>query len=173
MHLIRKTTDIAAIGCATVSVLTLAGCGSATDASPAPAASTASPGCELKADLVKLHGVAAGTSYWDVVVTNTGKAPCTLPAAPGLAVLGPDKKPLPVTVNRDPDAEPFPLAPGTSAAQAIGYGTDGNPPCDAETTYLRLTPPGVDLAFRGDARHCGNDALVTSTWIAGNHAAPQ
>lgn len=157
---------------AAISALTLSGCASTASTTSAQAA-TDPGGCTLKADLVKLPGVAAGTSYWDLVVTDTGKTSCTLPAQPGLAVLGPDHEELPVTVNTDPTAEPFLLAAGATAAQAIGYGSDGNPPCDTETAYLRVTPPGAELAFRGGAKHCGADVLVSSGWVAGNYAAPQ
>ncbi|NUP48038.1 MAG: DUF4232 domain-containing protein [Catenulispora sp.] len=157
---------------AAISALTLSGCASTAPAVPARAA-TGSGDCTLKADLGKLPGAAAGTSYWDLVVANTGTTSCTLPAQPGLAVLGPAHEQLPVTVNTDPTAEPFVLAAGATAAQVVGYGSDGNPPCDSETAYLRLTPPGTDLAFRAGAEHCAADVLTSSRWVAGNYAAPR
>ncbi|MFD0631851.1 DUF4232 domain-containing protein [Catenulispora yoronensis] len=132
-----------------------------------------SQSCDLAAQLVKLPGVASGTTYWDLVVTDQGSAACTLPAQPQLAVLGPEHQRIAVKLDADPTAKAFHLAAGASATEAIGYGTDANPPCAVETTYLRLTPPGVDLPFRSGAQHCGDDVLSTGAWVAGNYAPPQ
>ncbi|NUR62879.1 MAG: hypothetical protein HOV87_30135 [Catenulispora sp.] len=55
---------------------------------------------------------------------------------------------------------------------AFGYGSDYNPPCDAPTTYLRVTPPAVELPFR-DSKHCAQDGSALSGWVAGNYAPAQ
>lgn len=145
-----------------------------TTASTAPTtAATAAQTCsDLTAVTVKLNGVAAGTSYWDVVVTNLGQAACILPPEPQFAVLGPNKKQLPVKVSGDDSGQSFRLEAGASAAMVVGYGSDGNSPCDVEPAYLSITPPGLDLAFDSGAKHCANDALLSEDWVAGKHADP-
>jgi len=127
------------------------------------------PGLGVK--IVPLHGAAAGSTYADLVVDNQGKSACTLPAQPKLEYLDANHKLVRVRVSTDSTANPFTLASGTTAAMAIGYGSDGNPPCDVKIAYIRVTPPGDVVTFDGRT-HCAQDGAVESAWVAGSYAAP-
>ncbi|MBW8804466.1 MAG: DUF4232 domain-containing protein [Catenulisporales bacterium] len=136
---------------------------------PGSAPVCAAPGATARLD--ELPGAAAGSTFWDIVVTNHSTAACTLTAHPAVSVLDQDHQQLPFTVNPDPTAQAMTLAPGASAAAVLAYGSDGNPPCASKTSYLLVTPPGIELTFR-DSPHCEHDVAALSGWVAGEHAAP-
>lgn len=175
MHRICRTAaGVTAV--AAVSALTIAGCASkATDATTASAVSSgrdAAGSCTgVAARIVPLPGVASGNTFADLVMVNNGTTTCTLPGKPDLQYLGGDHKSVPVAVSADQSAPSHELAPGASAAMAIDYGSDGNPPCDVRIAYVRVTPPGEDLAFDG-ATHCAHDSVDEEGWVAGSYAAP-
>jgi hypothetical protein len=161
---------------AAVSALTLAGCASRPTNATATSAMAGGPdragSCAgVAAKIVPLPGAASGNTFADLVMVNHGTATCALPAKPELQYLGADHKPVPVAVGSDQSAPSHQLAPGASAAMAIDYGSDGNPPCDVKIAYVRVTPPGEDLAFDG-ATHCAHDSVDEEGWVVGSYAAP-
>ncbi|MBS2537075.1 DUF4232 domain-containing protein [Catenulispora sp. NF23] len=125
----------------------------------------------LVAKIVPLRGAAAGTTFSNLVIVNRGKTSCTLPGQPELDYLGADHLRIPVALSPDQRVPSYRLKPGAWAAMAIGYGTDGNPPCDTKIAYVRVTPPGVVLPFDGGT-HCANDGAYEENWSAGSYAAP-
>ena len=132
---------------------------------------TAGPCSGLDAQIVQLHGAASGTSFSDLVVVNRGQTTCTLPGQPKIEYLAPSHKTIPVRFSADPSLPSYRLAPGASAAMAIGYGTDGNQPCDDKIAYVRVTPPGTMVTVDGP-RHCAHDGFSEEAWVAGSYAAP-
>ena len=153
---------------------------SGSSAAPATSASTSpqdgsvngpGPCAGLDVKIVPLHGAASGTSFSDLVVVNRGKATCELPGQPEIEYLGADHKPIPVKFSADPSAQPYRLAVGAAAALVIGYGGDGVQPCDTKIAYVRVTPPGNDIAFDGRT-HCEHDGFYEEKWLAGSYAAP-
>lgn len=176
MHRICRTAGgLTAV--TTISALTIAGCASkATNATTASALSggrDAAGSCSaVAAKIVPLPGVASGNTFADLVMVNHGATTCTLPAKPELQYLGVDHKPMTVAISSDQSAQSHQLAPGASAAMAIDYGSDGNPPCDATIAYVRVTPPGEDIPFDG-ATHCAHDSVDEQGWVAGSYAAPR
>lgn len=148
------------------------GTASAGDTSSTAGAAGSSQCAGLDAKMVPLPGAASGNTYADLVVVNHGKTDCMLPAQPELEYLGANHKPLPVGFSSDPDLRtPYKLVPGASAAMVIGYGSGGNPPCDGEIAYVRVTPPGDDLPFEG-RMNCLHDRTNEEGWVAGTYAAP-
>ena len=125
----------------------------------------------LSASIVPLAGAASGTTFADLVVVNHGTKTCTLAAQPTLEYFDANHKHLPVTFSSDPSLKPFDLAPGAAATMAVGYGSDGNPPCDTTIASVRVTPPGADLPYAG-ALHCANDITYEQGWVAGIYVAP-
>ncbi|MFL6116620.1 MAG: DUF4232 domain-containing protein [Catenulispora sp.] len=144
---------------------------SATDSSAASGSgpACAAPGATARLD--QLPGAAAGSTFWDIVVTNHGTAACTLTAQPAVSVLDPSHQQLPIKVNTDSTAKAITVAPGASAVTVLAYGSDANPPCASKTSYLLVTPPGIELAFR-DSPHCEHDTVALSGWVPGEHGAP-
>lgn len=125
----------------------------------------------LTAEIVPLRGAAAGTTFADLVVVNHGKNTCTLPGQPTLQYLDGKHRPIAVAFGPDHSVPSHKLPPGASAAMAVGYGTDGNPPCDATIAYVRVTPPGTDVPYDG-ATHCADDTTYEGNWVTGSYAAP-
>lgn len=159
---------------AAISALTAADSGAgATTGSGTAAGSTDRPeSCAgLVARVVPLPGAAMGTRYWDLVVTNHGKTVCTLPASPGLAFAGADHRRQSVHVDTDPDARPYRLAAGASAAMVIRYGSDYDPPCHGPIASVRVTPPGTEQPF-DVAQNCEQGGASETPWVAGTYAAP-
>lgn len=145
---------------------------SVTGSSAAPGSPPVCAAPAVTARLDKLPGAAAGSTFWDIVATNHGPAACTLTARTAVTVLDSHHQQLPVTVNPDPAAKAMTLAPGASAAAVLAYASDDNPPCASKTSYLLVTPPGIELAFR-DLPHCEHDVAALAGWVAGEHAAPR
>lgn len=185
MHRSSRSAGVLA-ALAAVGALTVAGCGSPAEnvggagaALPTTTAPIGGAAANLKAScagltvqLVPLHGAASGTTFADLVVGNPGKTACQLPARPALQYLDAAHKPIPVENGTGGPAEkPYTLSPGASAAMVIGYSSDGNPPCDAKTAYVRVSPPGAVVTFDG-ATHCAHDTVVEGRWVAGTYAAP-
>jgi hypothetical protein len=98
---------------------------------------------------------AAGNRYAELVVTNTGSAPCTLYGYGGLQLIGPDDKPLPTTTRRDEPPKPtlVLLAPGGHAAKLLHWGvvpTGNEPPdkpCQPTPAKLSVIPPDETRPF--------------------------
>jgi hypothetical protein len=134
-------------------------------------AATKPESCTALAVKLVPHGVASGSTYWDLVVTNRGKADCILPASPQLGFTDPDHKPQTVKISADRAAKPFQLAIGATAAMIFRYGSDYNPPCYGQLAYLRVTPPGAELPLGGFA-NCANGSASVGTWVAGSHPVP-
>lgn len=119
-----------------------------------------------------LPGAASGHTYSDLIVTNHGTSTCTLPAQPKLEYLGADYKPLQVAFSPDPAAPAYRLAPNSSAALSISYGTDGNPPCSGKIAWVQVVSPGHDVPF-DHPMHCAHDSYFENHWTAGTYAPPQ
>jgi len=98
---------------------------------------------------------AAGNRYAELVVTNTGSAPCTLYGYGGLQLIGSDGKPLPTTALRDEQPKPslVTVAPGGHAAKLLHWGvvpTGSEPPdkpCQPNPAKLSIIPPDETQPF--------------------------
>lgn len=102
-----------------------------TSGSPSAPAGNGSKGCKTAHLSFKLRtgGAAAGSTYYNVVMTNTGKAACTSGGYGGVSFAkakgGPQVGPA---AKRDTSvkAKPFTLAPGASATEQVQVGDTGN-----------------------------------------------
>jgi hypothetical protein len=72
------------------------------------------------------------------------------------------------------------LAPGTSASEVLGYGSDGDPvpgqaSCGPEEDYFEVTLPGAAEGVEVPGWHrekCDSDDIVTSNLVSGASARP-
>nr|WP_240948141.1 DUF4232 domain-containing protein [Planosporangium mesophilum] len=91
-------------------------------------------------------GVAAGSVYLDLGLTNRASHPCRIYGFPGMALVDSSGKWLPTKVSRD-QAEPtlITLAPGQTAWATIHYAhvpaDDEAFPCQPAAVGLVVTPP--------------------------------
>jgi hypothetical protein len=122
--------------------------------------------------LERLPGVASGTTFFDLIVTNHGSHNCTLPAQPKLTFLGATHKPVQVTFSSDSGAPTFLLGPNLSAAMSVGYSSVSQPPCDAKIAWVQVTSPAHDVPFDGRT-HCQTDTYHENHWMPGTYAQPQ
>ncbi len=122
-----------------------------------PPSAAAAPRCSSAALSVSLGtggGVAAGTSYVDLVLTSTAGRSCTLEGWPGVSLVGDGNgTQLGAAAGRDPSSPPatVTLAPGGSAHARLGIANALNYPpatCDPVTADgLRVYPPGETHAL--------------------------
>src|SRR5215216_5981282 len=126
-----------------------------------PNSSGASPAGPARCSASVLRGAvqpkdsAAGNRYAELVVTNTGSAPCTLYGYGGLQLVSADGKPLPTTALRDEPPKPalVAVAPGGHAAKLLHWGvvpTGDEPadrPCQPTPAKLSVIPPDETQPF--------------------------
>ena len=122
--------------------------------------------------LERLPGVASGTTFFDLIVTNHSSRNCTLPAQPKLTFLGATYKPVQVTFSSNSAAPTFLLGPNLSAAMSVGYSSASQPPCDAKIAWVQVTSPAHDVPFDGRT-HCQTDTYHENHWMPGTYAQPQ
>jgi hypothetical protein len=178
-------------------ILGAAGCESTTTGgappagrtTPVPAASTATAATrsgtpapcradQLTVRLRPLPGAAAGTTFADVVLTDSSSAACTVAGSVGLTVLDAAHHPIPVAVsaNLDPRPDRITLPPGGSAAQTVAYGSDGVPPCTAVEAAYAITPPDTTTATTvpvGARGACPDDRITLSALVTGDYSPPR
>ncbi len=109
------------------------------------------PTAALTAALGSPNG-AAGTVYYDLVLTNKGSATCTLTGYPGVSfVTGSSGTQVGAAATRTPGtAAPVTLSPGQSAAAPLGIVVASNygPSCQITAVNgLRVYPPGQTAAL--------------------------
>jgi len=98
---------------------------------------------------------AAGNRYAELVVTNTGSAPCTLYGYGGLQLVDAAGQPLPTTALRDEPPKPslVTVKPGAHAAKLLHWGvvpTGNEPvdkPCQPTAAKLSIIPPDETQPF--------------------------
>jgi hypothetical protein len=98
---------------------------------------------------------AAGNRYAKLVVTNTGKAACTLYGYGGLALANASGADMPTKLTRTLDPKPalVTLQPGQKAAKNLHWGAvpDGSEsttgPCEPESAGLNVIPPDETQPF--------------------------
>jgi hypothetical protein len=98
---------------------------------------------------------AAGNRYAKLVVTNTGKAACTLYGYGGLALANAAGADMPTKLTRtlDPKSTLVTLQPGQKAAKNLHWGAvpDGTEstsgPCEPESAGLNVIPPDEKQPF--------------------------
>jgi hypothetical protein len=109
---------------------------------------------DLSASLAgSVGGGAAGTQYYDLILTNTSSRTCLLYAFPGVALLGTQGNLLGTAqrVNLDGTsaASQVSLAPGQSGYFALGVPNAGNFPagtCTSGVASLQIYPPDQTIA---------------------------
>jgi hypothetical protein len=97
----------------------------------------------------------AGNRYAKLVVTNTGKATCTLYGYGGLALTNASGAAMPTKLTRtlDPKAVLVTLQPGQKASKNLHWGAvaDGTEstsgPCEPESTGITVIPPDETESF--------------------------
>jgi hypothetical protein len=107
---------------------------------------------------VRVGDSAAGNRYATLVVTNTGRVPCTLYGYGGLQLVAANGTELPTSTGRDeaPGPSLVRLAPGATAAKKLHWGvvpTGNEPvvgPCQPEPRTLRIIPPDETQPFAVD-----------------------
>ncbi|TCO58208.1 DUF4232 domain-containing protein [Actinocrispum wychmicini] len=108
----------------------------------------------LKGD-VQNGDAAAGNRYAKLVVTNTGKAACTLYGYGGLALANATGTDMPTKLTRTLDPKPtlVTLQPGQKATKNLHWGAvpDGTEstsgPCEPESAGLNVIPPDETQPF--------------------------
>lgn len=98
---------------------------------------------------------AAGNRYAELLVTNTGTAPCTLRGYGGLGLVDPAGAALPSKTARDEKPGPslVTVAPGRTAGKLLHWGvvpTGDEPadrPCQPTAAQLTVIPPDETQAF--------------------------
>lgn len=153
---------------------------SATTPAAAPAAADCTIG-DLTVAYNPLHGVAAGTSFADLVVTNATSTACDLDGWLSIQYTDSAQEVIAVSITPPQTTDgQIPLAPGGSAAELVSYGSDGNPPpgqqtCTPVETDVQVSVAGqtgyvtVAIPTRG---HCPNDGAMLDTPIPGTTATP-
>jgi hypothetical protein len=121
---------------------------------------------------------AAGNRYAQLVVTNTGSAPCTLYGYGGFELVGADGRPLPTVALRDEPPGPslVRVAPGGTAAKLLHWsvvphaGEPATGPCQPTAALLRVIPPDetqpFDVPWQFGAV-CGGGTIHGSAYHAG------
>ena len=118
--------------------------------SPRPALESApplgQPSCEDGALTVTDADLLADeNTLQELFVIRTSGSPCQLQGWPSLTLLGPDDRPLAVTLRRTGTAEPVTLSADTSASFLVGTPRSGS--CDS-VSALVVTLPGSDHPLR-------------------------
>ena len=123
---------------------------SATTAPVAPAI-TACKSSGLKVAIANSQG-AAGSTYFDLVFTNTSTSSCTLYGYPGLSFIDGSGNQLGAAATRNTTVAPntVTLAPSVAAHTVVQLGNAGNydpGTCSAAATSLKVFPPGETAAL--------------------------
>ena len=135
--------------------------GSVTATQTATEAPPSTPGGPVRCSPALLSGTvqpkdsAAGNRYAELVVTNTGKAACTLYGYGGLQLLDGSGNALPTTALRDEPPKPalVNVAPGAHAAKLLHWTvvpTGDEPadkPCQPPPAKLSIIPPDETQPF--------------------------
>ncbi len=117
-----------------------------------PAAASTAGRCTTQHLSLSLHqdGAAAGTTFYDVVLTNSGRAACTLTGYPGVSArTSPAGPRIGHAATRDAvyAVTLVTLAPGEKAHARLGIGTASDyPPAKcrpAEARAVAVYPPGA------------------------------
>ena len=125
---------------------------------------------DLKAATDATGGGAAGSVYMELILTNSGKAPCHLKGFAGVSLTtGPNGQPIGAPAQRDTSTavQDVLLAPGKSGTAVLRYTQAGNYPDCAKTPAagFRIYPPedtaSLFVARPSDA--CSNASIELLT----------
>ncbi|GDY30117.1 DUF4232 domain-containing protein [Gandjariella thermophila] len=145
-------------------------------AAPAPPATTRCSAAVLRGR-VEPGSPGAGQRYARLVVTNTGRAPCTLYGYGGLQLVDGSGRPVPTDLRRDEQPGPtmVRLAPGASAAKNLHWTivpSDGEPdtaPCEPAAATISVIPPDETQPFQAAwnlGEVCGHGRIGGSAYYA-------
>lgn len=149
---------------------TTASSGSPTTTSSGTGAPTGPPQCatsQLTATFGNASG-AAGTTYYQLTLTNAGAGACVIQGYPGVSfVAGSDQHQVGAAASRAPGTTPaVTLQAGQAASATVGIGDAANYPSSCQqtpVTGLRVYPPDqtASLLVSHDDNACANSADAT------------